>query len=806
MNTNAAAVSGRMSSVLEVFDDEDYGGFEEEDDEFDDAKAEKDAPSAMDESNQKVKKLPQLPDMFAMVYKRSTDLYLEKDYHGALQIFKDIAKSVKNYAPLHDIMADCYQNLGKPHEALSCCKAAVKLHPRYIEAWNRYAEVADILEDDEEQIHALKHIIKMNVGNLANVAVELRRLLSLLDPSEAFLVNKYRSRLFLAELWSGLQPDYSLAVNVMQWLYAEKRPQDVLIFLEKFVPQRIPNNDLPESVLTVFVEVLLQTKQSERAAQFLIELGVILLDVRDASGTFSLTDFPSATVKDGSSAALIAAACIVMLDFGISSNIEQLLQKGILGAINLGKSKIYLHLANVLLGKDMVMHARSLMERLQLHPEFQSPEFYYQLGLIFERLNDIKQALHAYNRAVSLKPSFRTARFRILKLGLPVPSSKNIGTVEGRQRTILLQKRIFENYMEQKLRDDKMEMLRCSVDLVTSTFAHLDEIVPERIIDKLEGSPFRVEQNLKDYLLYAPAIATEDVPLEDFWDICVEGCRIALDSRQYEEFLVITFHALCTADFRPFPEKVDIMKLGIITGLYYLKKNLRFAVGYFRDQLISKKQADYSVPVWNLFYLLVSQVKHTIPLMKWATRWCKNYGYSKEITMFIANDSLRRGQSRHALDLYSMIAKNEGINDASWQVLLNLGLLYVRISAQFHLTKRSQIYSLGMMFMEKYALRRGLCPEVMYNKGRAGHLYGDLASAIVYYKECLRLSQISSSTASKEERLYFDCAFEAAYNLRAIYVRLKQPVQVADLYTDKLHWKNIRGLSTAVNFNRQINL
>ncbi|XP_055333355.1 uncharacterized protein LOC129584939 [Paramacrobiotus metropolitanus] len=185
----------------------------------------------------------------------------------------------------------------------------------------------------------------MNIGNLANVATELRRLVSLLDPSEAFLVNKCRSRLILTELWSGLPPDYSLAVNVMQWLYAEKRrPQDVLIFLEKFVPQRIPNNDLPESVLTVFVEVLLQTKQSERAAQFLIELGVILLDVRDASGTFSLTDFPSATVKDGSSAALIAAACIVMLDFGISSNIEQLLQKGILGAINLGKSKIYLHL------------------------------------------------------------------------------------------------------------------------------------------------------------------------------------------------------------------------------------------------------------------------------------------------------------------------------------------------------------------------------------------------------------------------------------------------------------------------------
>lgn len=141
---------------------------------------------------------------------------------------------------------------------------------------------------------------------------------------------------------------------------------------------------------------------------------------------------------------------------------------------------------------------------------------------------------------------------------------------------------------------------------------------------------------------------------------------------------------------------------------------------------------------------------------------------------------------------YTLVAKREGVDNLSWQILLHMGILYVNLSCHYHCGQRLLLYTTGMMFLEKYGLRRGMCPEVPYNKGRAAHLYGDNAEAIGFYLDCLTLCHKTKIQAVPTEGTLMDYAFLAAYNLRAVYIRLKQPVQVKDLYDTILRWDKVK--------------
>lgn len=312
-------------------------------------------------------------------------------------------------------------------------------------------------------------------------------------------------------------------------------------------------------------------------------------------------------------------------------------------------SKLFLDLSIGLLEKDQTLLARRLLEKLQKQPEYQYPQFYYQLGMAFERLSDIKHALDAYNRAVSLNPALRTARFRIRRLGLPVPSFANIGTAEDRHRTILLQKKIYEDYCDVVKSGDRQQIVGLAVDLITSTFGHLEEMDPLRIIFSLDPfGAYKMESRLQKHLLYAPTIATNDIPLDEFWGVIMNGCKLAFELQNFDDVLVIAFHALCTADFRPFLDKVKTIKIAIVTAGFYLRKYV-FCLRYFREELTTAKQPVFSARTWNFVYLLLMEHKCTTPVMKWAFRWVRRYGYCRELTIIMANDSMRRGNYRHAL-------------------------------------------------------------------------------------------------------------------------------------------------------------
>ena len=96
---------------------------------------------------------------------------------------------------------------------------------------------------------------------------------------------------------------------------------------------------------------------------------------------------------------------------------------------------------------------------------------------MYEKRKDVKLASDAYNRAISLRPDFRQARYRIRRLGFLVPRAENLGTLEERERTRLMQRKIYEDYLaifqqtdvqeNEDVRDSRnAEALRLAIDLV----------------------------------------------------------------------------------------------------------------------------------------------------------------------------------------------------------------------------------------------------------------------------------------------------------------------------------------------------
>jgi tetratricopeptide (TPR) repeat protein len=174
----ASAAFGHLGDLLSAFDDDDY----------DNILGDEDARSRADSSPGKAKKArkaQQLPDKFGLVYKRGVDLYLNGDHEEALEVFLEISHGVKNYAPLYNQMADCYQCLGRIEEAFESCKKAVNIDVQYLEAWARYVELAELM-DSEELVHGLKKYIRLNLekGD-TSVLQHIRRLIELLEVSSS---------------------------------------------------------------------------------------------------------------------------------------------------------------------------------------------------------------------------------------------------------------------------------------------------------------------------------------------------------------------------------------------------------------------------------------------------------------------------------------------------------------------------------------------------------------------------------------------------------------------------------------------
>ena len=319
-------------------------------------------------------------------------------------------------------------------------------------------------------------------------------------------------------------------------------------------------------------------------------------------------------------------------------------------------SKLVLRFTDALIYQHLYAEATEVLKKIHNQSEFRSPELYFQLGVVYEAQNELKLALDAFNRAISLRPGFRAARLRVRSLGLPVPKASSLTTPENSARTVLIQKRIFEEYLKE---NDEGELLRLAIDLAASTFQHLeaeDDKVFQRKKENVLGlyAPTKMDSVIEGVLQYAPAIASSDVPLESFWSVIVKGCSLAYQTGNNQELFDLAFYALCTMDFRPHQDKVETLKFALLTATYRWGR-YDFVARYFRDKLTETGKPTLTVCEWNFFHQLVADGEYGASLTKWGQRWMRMHEYCREVVLLMANDPFRRGNYRHALELVGLV-------------------------------------------------------------------------------------------------------------------------------------------------------
>ncbi|GAU92182.1 hypothetical protein RvY_04295 [Ramazzottius varieornatus] len=782
-----------IDELFEEFDDDDYGNIDNESARSMVSAAE----SAARANKRKSRKMHTLPDKFQPIYQRATSLYLDGKYEEALTVFAEIALAAKSYAPVHNFMADCYENLGRSNDAFESCKKAVQIDPTFLEAWARYIRLAERIDADTLLSGLVKYVQLSSEGdNLASLPM-LRRLVDILQWRKHPKLPKFQRLLLQLEYKAGNYKEaFEAGANIARDLFEQGKSDLVWQCMQPtYELGKKDNVDIPYDFLVLYVESLLHCDRVMETFTLLLERRFIQVP-NTASPEVNIKDIPSVQVPPDCSFLMTLAVCTVMIRYSNYDAVRHLIESKIDPVAEFPPSKLVLRYTHALKEQKYYPEALAALKKIHNQPEFRSPELYFQLGEVYEAQNELKLALDAFNRAVSLRPGFRAARLRVRSLGLPVPRASSLTTPENSARTVIIQKRIFEEFLKET---DESEIVRLAVDLAASTFQHLeaeDEMRFAREKENVLGlyAPTKMDSVVKDILQYAPAIASSEIPLESFWDVIIKGCTLAFKSNNLQDFFDLLFYALCTMDFRPYPEKVDALKFAMLTATYRWGE-YEFVARYYRDKLTESSKPTLSVTEWNFFHQLVADGEYGASLTKWGQRWIKMHDYCREVVLLMANDPFRRGNYRHALELYRVCLDKEGIKSVPWNILLHLGILYINLACQRHCAQRLSLYNTGRVFLEKYGWRRGHCPEVLYNKARAAQQFGDRADAAQLYTECLDLCSrtlIGKQLGAMHRDALNKFSFRAAYNLRAIHMVEKNYLFAKDVTQKHLKWSTVR--------------
>ena len=144
------------------------------------------------------------------------------------------------------------------------------------------------------------------------------------------------------------------------------------------------------------------------------------------------------------------------------------------------------------------------------------------------------------------------------------------------------------------------------------------------------------------------------------------------------------------------------------------------------------------------------------------------------------------------------VLANLGPETAPWQVYLYLGILAVAIACRYGMKKsdRAHFYRLGMAYLGTYGQKRGACPEVLYNRGRAAQLFGETSEAARFYEDCLNLSDRTTMTGDMGDgAALMDFRLRAALNLRELHCFKGKSSAATALMTagGPLSWQTIKG-------------
>ncbi|OQV14211.1 hypothetical protein BV898_11564 [Hypsibius exemplaris] len=528
------------------------------------------------------------------------------------------------------------------------------------------------------------------------------------------------------------------------------------------------------------------------------------------------------------------------------------------------RGKQYVNLCATLLlevnAADIALKLLRYCQNILTGYSFRSAETCYLLGNIYEDLaaskkdhsvNYVDKARQAYQESLVFRPSYRDAKYRLCYLEGDFPTVLSFSLTPKRKKEHAAEQcTLYLAYLAAHVNGDSSAIVDAAKNCILSTFRFVLPPRPDDFIWCL-NTPYALLTATKRKRASCQLLAMDDrgvrywhqnVTPQAWLDMALTGCTVAYQEKRYDDMVEIAFYAILTAELHEPAAKTVVMDdkssslvrvsdrqwqlsrvhLAIAVAAFHMRPawemndsddrptwtdRKAFFYDYIRVLVNRHGAMDLAVDLWNPFYALIMDeaVVPNIAVGKWGHFFTKKKGFSMHVQMILANDALRRrGAAYHAYTLYRGIEQSMG-KHTPWQVYLGLGILAVNVACRFGMSRklRAKFYASSMAYLMKYEQLRRSCPEVLYNKARAAQEFGDAAVAVGYYRQCIRLTDLTVCTGDGLELAgvaqLMDYKFRAAFNLRQLLVEKARFVEARALMTTggPLSWKSFTDGKTA---------
>jgi general transcription factor 3C polypeptide 3 (transcription factor C subunit 4) len=219
-------------------------------------------------------------------------------------------------------------------------------------------------------------------------------------------------------------------------------------------------------------------------------------------------------------------------------------------------------------------------------------------------------------------------------------------------------------------------------------------------------------------------------------------CKAFAYTGRYEQFVQIMDTLLKSSkDTRLIFHFSDEEKIERIHQLRYLYIGIAFNnEDYSRaykhlTQIIREKP--YSIPLWNLFNMIVNKARNLLPSSKFAVRLLAKYPTSVPLMVLVAHNCSMSGSYRLALGEYFRAYRSMPDEPI---ICLCIGINYLNLVMNRRTANRHLLVMQAFTFLYKYYKLRNGDQEANFNLARAYHQIGVNYLAVIYYNRVLELS------------------------------------------------------------------
>lgn len=683
--------------------------------------------------------------------------YAKGDKQAAVKMCLEIIKEAPEASEPFKMLATVYEEMNEHEKSLQMRLIAAHLGPASKEEWAELAQWLKSNSQFRQAVICLTRAINLDDTNLyfyderaemmkkAGVscveAYGYLRLLHKLDP-------KTRGSDIL-----------DLSKKVAQIYYGEKKFEKTISTL-KYAFDNCPKH-ITDLETNLYLDVLTMTRNYRECLNVLTSFCKIEMDIETVEDSVRITKcvVPDDLPIDIRAKLIITLICSDSMDCA-SAQIDVLLTE------NPDETgDLFWDVGLILCEKKFYNDAIKVLYPLTSTKKFNFVGLWLKLTQCYKETGRIEECHRIYRCALEYFPEDNDLKLKFcdeLIAARRYQEAVEVTRSDGKDITLLIYERCklylllaeYDNFLESgwQLFRQHCKEIKTSEDYVIFT------------------SVYTMVKGLSSILSqYVPAIVDTSVSLDEEWKIYWEMCRVYIERKEYDMFLLLTVSLHVSFKFIPARNE---LKMPLIVACI-MNNNCELGFDVIRDIIHHKKMNTNRL--WNTLYICSLKTEYS-RLHKFVIRFLKSHPHEDRAVMMYANDSLYAGTYKYALNDHTILYEKYKTS----LLALLVGINFLHISCQKFTTSKHALVSQTLAFFSEYERLRGedASQEIYYNIGRLFHQLQLLPQAIFYYKKSLNCKPAIKNSAA------FDLRHDIAYNLHLIYLYSNQS-RIANMYLQK---------------------